>query len=56
MKNFAANRQGIRQDFSFKTHGQRDAGPELRYLSLPTNIIQANDFCLLPLRLVATGN
>ena len=55
MNDPAASRRGIRQRFSFKSRSQRDAGPELKHLSLPVNIIKENDYCLVPLRLVATG-
>ncbi|MCH8314031.1 MAG: hypothetical protein IID17_13715 [Nitrospinae bacterium] len=55
MNDPAASGRGIRQGFLFKSRSQRDAGPELKHLSLLVNIIKANDYCLLPLRLVATG-
>ena len=55
MNDPAASGRGIRQGFSFKSHSQRDAGPELKHLSLAVNIIKAIDYCLLPLRLVAAG-
>ena len=48
MNDPAASRRGIRQGFLFKSRSQRDAGPELKHLSLPVNIIKANDNCLVP--------
>ena len=56
MNDPVASGRDILQGFSFKSRGQRDAGPEWQQLSLPANIIQANEFCQLPLRLVAKGN
>jgi len=35
----------IRQGLSFKSRSQRDAGLEWKILSLPANIVPANDFC-----------
>ena len=48
MNDPAASGQGIRQGLSFKSRGQRDAGPEWKQLYLRANAIAKQAFPVAP--------